>query len=224
MANLLVKLNRIKDENKKDDYVLEFKSKELNDVKTVYIRKAHSLYFRDRNDKNFRYKDDWDEHGIFCDVEKLEERFRGITKAEVVSKRRGLYGKTIFVLDYTTENFFKKRKMALIAEQYSELKKHRDKEHIDLTKTLVKTLKEKRIEFDEANLISEICRCDKYDLAALEQCIYILQNNIRATKGRYCYGARCVWECLGFKVIKLFGVKGINGNHGSNYAFLTERR
>lgn len=232
MANLLVRLNRIKDE-KKEKYIVKFKSKEPSGTKTVLIKRVnHDWYFENELDKNFRYKygNDFrlDNHGMFYDVEKLDKRFPGITKAEVISKEfDGYYN--VLTLDYTTENFFKTRQKVGIIEAYDEMKKRKGKEVINTTKTLIKTLKQKGIVFDERNIIETInyyC-VDEYETKALQQCLYILQNDIRATKGRYCYGVRKIWENLGFKVIKLYGVKGIKRNgewcNDANYVFLTER-
>ena len=230
MANLTVKLNRIKDENKKKCYYIKFKSKELNgEIKNITLEREYCKgYFDYSDDNNFDYEYDYwyyRRNGKFYDLEKLEERFPNITKAEVLEKNYDSYGHPIFVLDYITECFFKKKNMSEIAKAYSKLKNRKGNEFVILAKNIVKLLKQKEITFKEADFISDVCSycSDEYDMAALKQGIYILRNNIRATKVRYCYGASCIWRGLGFKVIKLAGVKGIDGDNSANYAFLTER-
>lgn len=224
MATLLTKINRANKKQELEYYYLHFYSEEPNGevIRAEIERTPYELYGSKTR-------------GLFCkneftSLESLEMYFPGILKAEVTRQYAGCYGTPVFVIDYTTSNFYKRKNKYQALDNYRELKRKAKysncPEYLVVADEYMEFCKTNDINIkNQINFLEELIGCDQYDLNALKSGLYILKNNIRATKVRYCYCGRRCWNALGFKSEILRGVKGIvDGCTECNYVFLTERK
>lgn len=229
MATLLTKINRVNKKQKLNYYYLFFNSKEPNgEVRRVVIKRdPYGIY-----DSKVRGLFGENE---FTSLESLEMYFPGILNAEVLEQKEWHYGRPAFVIDYTASNFYKRKDLYMKLFEYRQLKS--TAKYSNCTEYL--TIADAYMEFCKANKINiknqidflkELRYCNQYDLNALKSGLYILKNNIRATKVRYCYCGRRCWDVLGFKSEILNGVRSVRqlkdevGKSYCNYVFLTEKK
>lgn len=227
MAILLTKVNRLTREYDWKSYYLSFFSRELNgEIKPVKIACDMLSCFPNEKTKNLFL------HDKFYSLEHLEMYFPGISNAKVLRQREGYLGSPIFDIDYISSKFYSRKNLYKKLDAYKNLKL--TAKHFNCTEYFV--IADAYIEFCKTNNINEIeflyqlSMCNKYDLNALKSGLYILENNIRATKVRFCSGARMCWDALGFKSEILNGVRSVRelkdevGKSYCNYVFLTEKK